>query len=48
MQADTCVENKDSVRRPDWVFSTAFALTMIGFLGWLLWFTLTRTSAVFP
>jgi hypothetical protein len=35
-------------RRPDWVFSVAFALTMGGFLAWILWYTVTRTSAAFP
>ena len=34
-------------RRPEWVFSTAFVLTMCAFLAWLLWFTLTRTSAMY-
>jgi predicted membrane metal-binding protein len=35
-------------RRPDWVFSVSFALTMAGFLAWIVWYTLTRTSAGFP
>jgi hypothetical protein len=35
-------------RRPDWVFNVSFALTMAAFLAWILWFTVTRTSAGFP
>ena len=42
------MENKETTRRPDWVFSSAFALTTLAFLAWLVWYTVTRTSATFP
>jgi len=39
------MENGQTRQPPEWIFNLSFAVSMLAFLAWILWYTLTQTTA---